>query len=55
MPSGWVGLPQITRLSVSDRVVLRLPPPGAVVTWFVTGSESLRFEAHFLDFDQPSV
>jgi hypothetical protein len=21
----------------SERVVLRLPPPGAVVTWFVTG------------------
>lgn len=40
MPSGWVGLPQIKWISESERVVLRLPLPGVVVTCFVTGSKT---------------
>ena len=35
--SGWVGLSQVRRMLVSERVALRLPLPGAVVTGFVTG------------------
>jgi hypothetical protein len=37
MTSGWVGLPQVGAILVSEYVALRLSPPGAVVTWFVTG------------------
>jgi len=37
MASGWVGLPQARGKSVSERVALRLPLPGAVVTGLVTG------------------
>ena len=35
--SGWVGLPQVGRIAVSEHVALRLPLPGVVVTRFVTG------------------
>ena len=37
MASGWVGLPQVGAILVSEHVALRLQSPGAVVTWFVTG------------------
>ena len=37
MPSGWVGLPQVGAMVVSEAVGLCLALPGAVVTWFVTG------------------
>ena len=38
MTSGWVGLPQVGAILVSEYVALGLSPfPGAVVTWFVTG------------------
>ncbi len=39
MPSGWVGLPQVGGIAVSEYVALRLPLPGVVVTGVVTGSE----------------
>jgi hypothetical protein len=39
MPSGWVGLPQVGGIAVSDCVVLRLQLPAGVVTCLVTGSE----------------
>jgi len=32
MPSGWVGLPQVGGIAVSEYVALRLPLPGVVVT-----------------------
>ena len=38
MASRRVGLPQVRGIPVSGYVALRLPLPGAVVTWFVTGS-----------------
>jgi hypothetical protein len=37
MASGWVGLPQLRRILLSERVALRPVLPGLVVTWFVTG------------------
>ena len=40
MASHRVGLPQARWISVSGYVVLCLPLPGVVVTWFVTGSTS---------------
>ena len=47
MASGWVGLPQVRGIAVSEYVALRLPLPGAVVTWFVTGSRILLpFKMH---------
>src|SRR6266700_4780426 len=42
MPSGWVGLPQARGIPLSGYVALGLPLPGALVTWFVTGSRPLR-------------
>ena len=38
MASHQVGLPQVRPIPASERVVLRLALPGAVVTWFVTGA-----------------
>ena len=35
--SGWVGLPQVGQIAMSEYVALRLPLPGVVVTWIVTG------------------
>jgi hypothetical protein len=46
MVSRRVGLPQVTGMSVSERVALRLVLPRVVVTGFVTGfpiPEGLRF------------
>ncbi len=40
MASRWVGLPQVEAVAVSGCVALRLPLPGDVVTWFVTGVEA---------------
>jgi hypothetical protein len=40
MASHWVRLLQASRISASERVALRLVLPGAVVTWFVTGSRT---------------
>ena len=46
MASGWVGLPQVRGIAVSEYVALRLPLPGVVVTWFVTGFRiSVRSES----------
>jgi hypothetical protein len=42
--SGQAELPQGRRIAVSEYVALRLPLLGVVVTWFVTGSKSLRQE-----------
>jgi hypothetical protein len=42
MASGWVGLPQVGRLSVSGRVGPSLLLPEGVVTWFVTWNKSFR-------------
>jgi hypothetical protein len=39
--SGWVGLPQFRGISVSGYVAHRLPLPGVVVTWVVTGFPGL--------------
>jgi hypothetical protein len=36
MTSGWVGLPQVGKIVVSECVALGLPSPGVVVTWLVT-------------------
>ncbi len=42
MSSVWVRLPQVGWISVSEYIAVRLPLPGAVVTWFVTGWKQLR-------------
>ena len=40
MASRGIGLPQVGGIAVSEYVVLCLALPGAVVTWFVTGSRT---------------
>jgi hypothetical protein len=41
MPSGWVGLPQVGEITVSEYVAIGLPMPGVVVTCFVTGTRPI--------------
>ena len=48
MTSRWVGLLQARWIPVSECIALRLPLPGAVVTWFVTGSHDIPLEIEAL-------
>ena len=46
MGSHWVGLPQVGVIAASGCVVFRLPLPGVVVTYFVTGSRTTFRQAN---------
>jgi hypothetical protein len=46
MGSRWVGLPQARGMTVSEFVALCPPPPGVVVTYFVTGSRIISSIRH---------
>ena len=58
VPSDAVGLGRITAgkgKSLSERVVLRLPLSGVVVTWFVTVPVHLPFERGVLGRNGPET